>query len=149
MQNVRIYEIPDCRMVSSGVGMFGDDLFEKFEAWMSELPRPIYPKDFLYWDSSDEERQGFHWLYLYEPGMNVPEEFAVIDFRGGLYAVTTDIDQQTDMGAMNAEMDNFLNKNGFVRDESRPSLGNIITSPRVKETLGYEQMNYWTPIKPR
>ena len=149
MQNVRIYEIPDCRMVSSGVGMFGDDLFEKFEAWMSELPRSIYPKDFLYWDSSDEEKQDFHWLYLYEPGMNVPEEFAVIDFHGGLYAVTTDIDQQTDMDAMNAEMDEFLNKNGFVRDEARPSLGNIITSPRVKETLGYEQMNYWTPVKPR
>jgi len=60
VQSVRIYEIPDCRMVSSGVGMFGDDLFEKFDAWMSELPRSIYPKDFLFWDSSDEETQGFH-----------------------------------------------------------------------------------------
>jgi len=78
-----------------------------------------------------------------------PEEFAVLDFRGGLYAVTTDIDQQTDMDAMNAELDEFLNKNGFARDESRPTLGNIITSLRAKETPGYEQMNYWAPVKPR
>ena len=149
MQNVRIFEIPDCKMVSSGIGMFGDGTLEKFDAWMSELPRSIYPMDFLYWDSSDKEKQGFHWIYLYAPGMNVPEEFPVIDFHGGLYAVTTDIDQQTDMDAMNAELDEFLKKNGFERDEARPSLGNIITSPRAKETLGYEQMDYWTPIKSR
>lgn len=149
MQNVRIYEICNCKMVSSGVGMFGDGTLERFDMWMSELPRSIYPKDFLYWDCSDEDKQGFHWLCLYEPGMNVPDEFSVIDFHGGLYAVTTDIDRQTDMDAMNAELDGFLKESGFVRDKSRPSLGNIITSPRAKEILGYEQMNYWTPIRPR
>ena len=149
MQNVRICEIPDCRMVSSGVGMFGDGVLEKFDAWMAELPRPIYPKDFLCWDSSDKENPGFRWLHLYEPGMNVPEEFAVIDFCGGLYAVTTDVDQQTDMDAMYAELDDFLKKNGFERDESRPALGSIITGPRAREILGYEQMDYWTPVKMR
>lgn len=51
------------------------------------------------------------------------------------------------MNVMNAEIDAFLLENGFIRDNSRPDLGNIITSPRAKQTLGYEQMNYWTPIK--
>ena len=46
MQNVRIYEIPDCKMVSSGVGMFGDGTLEKFDEWLSMQPRGIYPKDF-------------------------------------------------------------------------------------------------------
>ena len=86
-------------------------------------------------------------IYLYEDGMSVPEEFAIINFKGGLYAVTTDIDQKTDMDTMNAEIDAFLMENGFERDKTRPDLGNVITSPRVKETMGYEQMNYWTPIK--
>jgi hypothetical protein len=31
MQSVRIYEMPDCKMVSSGAGMFGDEKFNKFE----------------------------------------------------------------------------------------------------------------------
>lgn len=39
--------------------------------------------------------------------------------------------------------------NGLERDHSRSNLGNVITSPRAKETLGYEQMNYWTPVKER
>lgn len=147
MQKVQIYEIPNCKMVSSGIGMFGDGVLEKFDEWFSTLSRGIYPKDFLFWNVSCEEKQGFHWIYLYEEGMNVPAEFTVIDFKGGLYAVTTDIDQKTDIDAMNVEIDVFLMENGFERDKTRPDLGNVITSLRAKNVMGYEQMNYWTPIK--
>ena len=147
MESVRIIEIPECKMVSSGVGMFGDGTLEKFDEWFSALPNSIYPKDFLYWDSSSEEKLGFHWLYLYEEGLNVPAEFDIIDFRGGLYAVATGIDQQTDMDTMKAEIHAFLLQHGFCWDETRPSLGHVITSPITRETLGYDQMNYWFPIK--
>ena len=147
MQNVRIFEIPDCKMVSSGVGTFGDGVLERFDEWFSKLPRGIYPKDFLFWDCTCDEKQGFNWICLYEDGMSVPEMFSIIDFKGVLYAVTTDIDQKTDMNVMNVEVDAFLLENGFERDNARPDLENIITSPRAKHTLGYEQMNYWTPIK--
>lgn len=51
--------------------------------------------------------------------MNVPEDLKIIDFKGGLYAVATDIDQKTDMGAMRVEVDNFLNENGFERNVNR------------------------------
>lgn len=142
MQSVRIYEMPDCKMVSSGIGMFGEEKFEKFNEWFSTQKRGIFPKDFLFWD-----KIGFHWLYLYEDGMDVPPEFDIIDFRGGLYAVATDIDQKTDMVRMKQEVDDFLRRNGFERDESRPELGNVITSPAISEIMGYEQMDYYTPIK--
>lgn len=147
MQPVRIIEIPACRMVSSGAGMFGEPKFDRFDAWFSAQPRSIFPKDFLFFDSTPE-KQGFHWLYLYDTSMNVPEEFDIIDFSGGLYAVATDIDQQTDMDAMNAEVDAFLQANSLQRDTSRQELGNIITSPTVKEVLGYEQMDYYFPVMP-
>ena len=91
MQSVRIYEMPECKMVSSGRGMFEDARFTAFDEWMSSQRRGLFPKDFLYWDGN-----GFVWLYMYEEGMNVPGEFEIIDFRGGLYAVATGIDQQTD-----------------------------------------------------
>lgn len=142
MQNVRIYEMPDCKMVSSGIGMFGEEKFDAFDKWFSSQKRGLFPKDFLFWDGS-----GFHWLYMYEDGMKVPAEFSIIDFKGGLYAVTTGIDQQTNRDLMNDEIDKFLQENGFERDSSRPELGNIITSPAAKKIMGYEQMDYYTPIK--
>ncbi len=122
--------------------MFGEEKFEVFDAWMSSQKRGLFPKDFLF-----SEGGGFHWLYMYEEGMEVPAEFDVIDFAGGLYAVATGIDMQTDRQLMNAEVDKFLTENGFERDASRVELGNIITSPLAREIMGYEQMDYYTPIK--
>ena len=142
MQSIKIYEMPDCKMVSSGTGMFGEGKFGRFEEWFSKQKRGLFPKDFLYC-----EEAGFTWLYMLEDGMSVPPEFEIIDFKGGLYAATTDIDQKTDMDSMNAEVDRFLSENGFERDDSRPQLGNIITSPLAHEIMGYEQMDYYFPIK--
>lgn len=142
MQSIRIYEMPACKMVSSGIGMFGEESFNKFEEWLSLQKRSMFPKDFLYWKDG-----GFNWLYMFEDGMIVPSEFEIVDFQGGLYAVATDIDQKTDTTLMKAEVDKFLNENGFERDTSRSDLGNIITSPLAHEIMGYEQMDYYTPIK--
>ena len=142
MQSVRVYEMPACKMVSSGTGMFGEEKFNLFDEWLSSQKRGLFPKDFLFW-----AREGFVWLYMYEDGMNVPNEFEIIDFQGGLYAVATDIDQKTDKGLMDAEIDKFLSENGFERDTSRSELGNIITPPLAKEIMGYEQMDHYIPIK--
>ncbi len=142
MQSVRIYEMPDCKMVSSETGMFGDGKLESFDNWFSRQKRSLFPKDFLFWDGS-----GFRWLYLYEEGMDVPKEFEIIDFKGGLYAVATDIDEKTDMEAMKKDVDIFLDTNGFERDLSRKELGNVITSPAARKIMGYNQMDYYSPIK--
>lgn len=142
MQSVRIYEMPACKMVSSGMGMFGEGAFHIFEEWLSTQKRQLFPKDFLYFAG-----EGFVWLYLYENGMEVPPELEIIDFQGGLYAAATDIDQKTDMELMHAQVEEFLDQNGFERDTTRPELGNIITSPLARDIMGYEQMDYYTPIK--
>ena len=57
-----------------------------------------------------------------------------------------EIGQRTDMDAPNACEDAFLSENSLARDPSRVDLGNIITSPIVREILGYEQMDYYTPV---
>lgn len=90
---------------------------------------------------------GFTWLYMFDDGMSVPSESEIIDFQGGLYAVATDIDQKTDMDFMNAEVNKFLDENGFKRDDLRPQLGNKITSPLAHEIMGFDQMDYYFPIK--
>ena len=147
MQAVRIIEIPDCKMVSSGVGMFGEPTFDNFNAWFSTLPRTTHPKDFLFWDGPEfGVSGGFHWLYMHDEGMKVPGEFSVIDFKGGLYAVATDMDRQTDFAALDAEVDAFLLANGFKRDPQRPGLGNIITPPEAEKIMGFNQMDYYIPV---
>ena len=89
---------------------------------------------------------GFHWLYMYEDGINIPNEFNLIDFKGGLYADVTDIDQQDNTEAMKIR-DTILESHNLEKDKTRSEMGNIITSPNGKNVLGYSQMDYWTPIK--
>jgi len=146
MENVRIYEMPVCKMVSSQCGMFGDENFNKFYEWYSELPKTMWSKDFLWYDTN---RNGFVWYYMYDETLTVPSDFEIVDFPGGLYVVATGIDGQTNIDAMNAIKEAFYTKKGFERDNSRAELGNIITSPKTAATLGYSQMDYYTPIKIR
>jgi len=146
MESVRIIEIPDCKMVSSGIGNFGEGKFKIFEEYFTSLPPTIFPHDFLFWDNGENGEGGFHWLYLYDKNMDVPGELSIIDFKGGLYSVVTAIDQQDNSEAMRVR-DAYLESHNLEIDKSRPELGNIGTGPLGKSILGFEQMNYYTPIK--
>lgn len=99
MENVRIYEIPACKMVSSQHGMFGDGKLERFDEWFSSLPRTMFPRDFLWYD---KEQGGFICYYMYNEGMKIPDDFNIIDFPGGLYAVASDIDGQDNSDVLSA-----------------------------------------------
>lgn len=147
MEYVRIIEIPDGKMVSSGVGMFGDANFDRFNAWMSAQPPTVFPSDYLFWNGEWGKSGGFHWLYRYEAGMEVPEGFQVVDFHGGLYALITGVDGEgNDDGR--AAADAFIRSHGFEYDPGRPELGNVITPPAAYAVLGYHQMDYYLPIRP-
>ncbi len=104
----------------------------------------MYSKDFLYHDG-----KGFCWIYLFDESLDVPSEFEILEFDGGLYSVVTDIDQHTNMQEMKIGVDMFLSDTGFERDTTRFDMGNVITSPLAKETLGFCQMDYFTPVKPK
>ena len=144
METVRLYEMPACRMVASGYGMFGDGVLERFMAWMETQPRSVFPKDFL---GGDEK--GFVWYYLYEEGMSVPEGLNVVDFPGGLYAVACGIDEnEADYVSVMAELERFIEQNPpLEKDPARMELGNVITSPAAQEALGYCQMDYYKPVR--
>ena len=144
MENVRVYEMPACKMAVSQCGMFGDGKLEKFAEWFSSLPMTMFPKDFLWYD---DIQGGFVWYYMCDCGTVAPEDFDVIDFPGGLYAVTTDIDGQDNTNALNAIKDFIKEKGCFEEDNSRKYLGNIITPPSAGKALGYNQMDYYIPVK--
>ena len=144
MEVVRIYEIPSCKMVVSGAGLFGDGVLEQFMEWMDSQKRSAFPHDFLSFDG-----QKFIWHYIYEEGMAVPESLNIVPFSGGLYAVATGRDgDAADAQAAKAAIDAFINNSGcFERDTNRLELGNIITPPDAESALGYSQMDYYTPIR--
>lgn len=144
MEAVRIYELPKCKMVSSKCAMFGEGPLEAFDAWFSTFPREIFPRDFLWFDDA---RGGFVWYYLYREGMAVPESFEAVDFPGGLYAVATDIDGESNENAISAIKGFIADKGCFAEDPSRPYMGNVITPPAARLALGYDQMDYYVPIK--
>lgn len=146
LPDVRIYEIPACKMVASQPGLFGDGKLEAFCDWFSQFPRSVFPKDYL---TSDKEEKGFIWLYVYSEGMEVPDSFEIIDFPGGLYAVASGIDADTtDYANAHKAIYKFIEeKECFELDTSRTELGNVITPPSVRKAMGYEQMDYWVPIK--
>ena len=148
MQAIRVYDMPPCRMAASPVGMFGDPALEAFNAWMTAQPRTLFPRDFLTYDDSDPAHPRFRWYFMYEDGMVLPEETEVVGFPGGMYAVAADIDQHTDKKAMDAAVAAFLEQNGLMIDPARREMGNIITSPAVRAVLGYEQMDYYYPVRP-
>ncbi len=148
MQLIRIYDMPPCKMIASPVGMFGEPALDAFDAWLTAQPRTLFPRDFLTFDDSDPAHPGFRWYFMHSEGLTLPEGAELIDFPGGMYAVATGIDQQTDKDAMNAAVAEFLRENGLEPDDSRRELGNIITSPAVQAVLGYAQMDYYYPIRP-
>lgn len=50
MENVRILELPKCKMVASQCAMFGEGPLEAFDSWFSTLKREMFPRDFLGFD---------------------------------------------------------------------------------------------------
>ncbi|CCV63775.1 hypothetical protein BN85401980 [Alteracholeplasma palmae J233] len=141
---VRIVEIPNCKMVMSEPGMFGDGKLEAFDDWFSRFPEPTFPKDFL---TYDPKKQGFVWFYIYDEEMNVPDSFKVIDFKGGLYLVSSGIDGEDDIIPKTAMTDFLAQSKELIYDDSRLQLGNVTTPKSAQEILGYSLMDYYMPIK--
>jgi len=124
--------------------LFGDGKLEQFDAWFSALPRTMFPRDFLWYDENQGE---FIWYYIYSNDMAIPEAFNIIDFSGGLYAVASGIDGQ-DSTEVISEIKGFIKEKGcFEEDPTRTYLGNIPTPPSANQAMGYNQMDYYVPIK--
>lgn len=144
-EKVRIYCIPDCKMVSSGDGFFGQENFNVFHEWFSKQTIfSIFSFDFL----REGDKPGtMNWNYIYDERMDVPDGLEIIDFKGGYYAVITGIDG-VDTTAAYKIRDEYLGKHNLVIDGERPSFGHVLSGYElIKETLGTGQMDYWFPIK--
>ncbi|MDR0883746.1 MAG: GyrI-like domain-containing protein [Oscillospiraceae bacterium] len=153
---VRIIELPACKMVTSGA-VNGADAFapggalarfcDWFAAYDKQRADLFYVRDFL-WSAPNG---GFQWGYAVA---EIPEDtggFDVIDFPGGLYAVAISVDADgKDHDRVHSGMQEWVKKSGcFALDETdtRRSLGTVTSPEYIKDILGYQQMDLYVPIK--
>ena len=153
--DVRIIELPACKMITSGRATW-DKAFEpggpmeRFDAWFSAYDKTradaFYSRDFM-WGTDD-------WVEWACAVTDVPEGIDglnVIDFPGGLYAVTVSVDGDgKDHDRVRKHMEDWVKQSGcFAVDvsDTRFRMGHITSPACTKAAMGYEQMDLYCPIR--
>ena len=152
---VRVIELPRCRMVTSGpADGEPEGNFTRFSEWFSAYDSTradrFYARDFM-WCAADGM---FEWGFALAEGEEGSADtggFGVIDFPGGLYAVAISVDADgKDHDRVYNGIQDWVRKSGcFALDENdtRRSLGNITSPIGLKEAMGYHQMDLYFPIR--
>jgi len=153
--NVRIIELPACKMVTSGRATW-DKAFkpggtmERFDKWASAHDKTradaFYSRDFM-WGTDDWGEWGC-------AVTEIPDHIdglEVIDFPGGLFAVAVSVDGDgKDHDGVRKSMERWVKDSGCFADDvsdTRFRMGHITSPPATKEAMGYEQMDLYFPIR--
>lgn len=149
---VRIVQIPKCKMATSGAP---DTTFSKvwdFPRWWKDYDKKRHavgyaPLDFLFGEDG-----GLVWWMMVENDATSADcgGYDVIDFEGGLYAVHTSIDEDNEsMEIVSKKISKWLENTGFeLVQGNRTFMGHMINpSDEIKAGLGYNQYEMFVPIK--
>ena len=148
--DIRIIQLPACRMVTSGVKQ-GDNQ-KKFDTMWGKLDTRrkdrFFPRDFMWWD---KESNGPIWWYAVEDWVTEADTngFRFTDFEGGMYAtaIVPDFDYNEALRAYNGIRDWITKHDSFALDE-RPRHETMwhVTGPDITNLLGYTQVEYFFPV---
>jgi DNA-binding transcriptional MerR regulator len=159
--DVRIVELPPCRMVTSGIST-EPDLFApdgrlmRFNAMWSRLDARrkdrFFARDFMWYDPVTG---GTAWWFALEDWMTEAdtEGYGIIDFEGGIYAaaVSRDLDEHDGPRVYAGILDWITNGGCFELDE-RPghyAMYHICGTPKSDKILGYGQLEIFRPVRAR
>jgi len=154
---VRIIELPACKMVSSGRSSW-DKAFEpegpltRFGKWMTAFSRSrtdhLLISDLMWGPASGE---WVEWAYAVREIPDGIDGLEVIDFPGGLYAVAISVDgNDKDHDQVHNGIKKWVEKSGcFALDanDQRFCMGTITSPQCTKNVMGYEQMDLYFPIR--
>jgi DNA-binding transcriptional MerR regulator len=159
LPDIRIIELPKCKMISSGISaetdLFADNgLLMRFCEWWLNFDKQrkdrFFPRDFMWYDP---ETKGTAWWYAPE---EVPSEtggYEVIDFEGGLYAAAVSKDGDDNDGwRVYSGILKWIDASGHFVPDERPGhyhMSHVITSQIVDKVMGYGQLEIYVPIKLR
>ncbi len=150
---VRVVQLPKCRMATSGFDTF-DKTLGDFPKWWSEYEKkrkgvPSFcAQDFMW----DEDGQQVWWLAVEDDATTEDVGgYEIIDFEGGLYAMATSVDGDDDISTrVHKGIIRWLKTTGFQLDDRKGHrIMYHMESPidEVKKGLGYHQLDMFVPIK--
>ena len=159
LPDVRIVELPACKMVSSGSGKT-----EGFDKWFCEYDKKrvgirTSPLDFMFFYLRHGD---YVWWYAVENWVTEKDSggYEIVDFEGGLYASAMTKDGDTEgvywkilEWVEQSEHFEAVGKNvnlGELDDKEyyrHTTFCHILTPPQVKKVWGYERLELLVPIK--
>ena len=148
--DIMIVRIPSFRAVTSGTIPF-EEIFGEFQQWQEAHNNLFQPVIFDAPDFLCEFNGSPQWLWRVkdEVAKNDTAPYDIVEFPGGLYALAVSIDGDDESGSKVMEkIGRWIEKTNFVIDDSRATAVHIIYGDEeIKKGLGYDQMNFYAPIK--
>lgn len=155
LPEVRIVQLPKCKMATSGTPDNTYSAVWKFSDWWGEYDKKRHatnlayaPMDFLYDDG------GFVWMMMVEDDATSEDcgGYEVIDFEGGIYAVCTSIDGDGESNELVCKkIEKWIENTGFEirsKADGYHYMGHMINpSDEILKGLGYHQFEVFIPVK--
>jgi len=150
--DIMIVRIPKFRAVTSGLLTF-EEIFGggDFKPWMEAHQHLFKPvifdcPDFLY---GKDGKAAWIWAVKDEVTEEDTRPYEIIEYSGGLYAVSVSIDGDGEShNRVRSKTEKWLENTNFIIDDSRELMGHMIyVDDEIKEGLGYHQMNLYAPVK--
>ncbi len=150
--DVRIVELPNCRMITSGEG--DKETLRRFDRLWSKLDTKrkdrFFPRDFMWWD---EERKVSIWWYAIEDWVTEMDTkgFEIFEFEGGFYAagICRQDDYSDGMRVYEGIKAWVSEHESFEFDErlGHCHLWHVIGPKDTNQELGYRQLEIFVPIR--
>ena len=149
--DVRIIELPACKMIWSDVCKDGSSVAEseqlrRFNQWWTAQDKyrrdRFYARDFMWYDSA---AGGMAWGLAVAEVPTDTSGYEIMDFTGGLYAVANYADN--DAGGAYESIKKWVKESGcFAPDENRNHLWHFISTEAAREAMKYHQYDFYFPI---
>ncbi len=148
--DIIIVRIPKFRAVTSGA-MSYEDVFGKFQTWQEARNDFFQPIIFDAPDFLCENNGSLEWIWRVKDEITEADvsPYEIIEHQGGLYAAAVSIDGDDESGnKVLQKIEKWIEKTNFVIDDSRAiSVHMIYADDEIKKGLGYNQMNFYAPIR--
>ena len=148
--DIMIVRIPKFKAITSGAMPY-DEIFGKFQLWQEAHNDFFQPIIFDAPDFLSENNGNLEWLWRIKDEITQADTapYEIIEHPGGLYAAAVSIDGDDESGSkVLQKIEKWIEKTNFVIDESRTtSVHMIYTDDEIRKGLGYNQMNFYAPIK--
>ncbi|WMJ88557.1 GyrI-like domain-containing protein [Anaerocolumna sp. MB42-C2] len=151
MQNIRIINIPQLKVVSSGA-ITNMEEFEAFDKWWSaiDVSHYITPRDFMWYNEKEEYME---WVFAVPDNYDNFDKYKLVDFPGGLYAVATSRDTDEDSNITKEQICKWVIESGCFElstEENdttiRYTMAHVLTPKIFKDKMGYHLSDNFVPI---